>query len=94
VQEVQVVLAAAEVVKVVQVLLHIVHHKEIPVDLVVMVLLHILLVVEEVVLEDQDNQMVPVEMVELEFRFLQHSKIQQLLQAIHQILFHLKEVVV
>jgi hypothetical protein len=73
---VQVVLVVVVLVMVVQVLLHIVPHKEILADLVVMVFLHILLVVEEVVLEDQDNQMVPVEMVELGFKFPQHLEIQ------------------
>jgi mannose/cellobiose epimerase-like protein (N-acyl-D-glucosamine 2-epimerase family) len=57
----------------------------------VMVVVAAVVLVQSVTLE---HQVVLVVLEELAFRFLQHSEIQRLLQVIHQIHSHHKEVVV
>jgi hypothetical protein len=93
--EVLVVLEVVEAVRVVQDLLHILLHKEIPADLVVMEYLPILPVVAvvdlEVLVEVQVDLLAVL--VVLGFKFQLHLEILSLLQVTLQIQFHIKEVV-
>jgi|TARA_R100000084_G_C4599280_1_gene122401 hypothetical protein len=61
---------------------------------VLVVLVLAAVVVEQALLVVLDQLLVPVELVVMEFKFQLHSEIHNLLQAIPQIHYHTKEVVV